>query len=115
MNKKITEPLKKQISPNVKAHLVRSAFYLLLLLAASAVPLAQQAHAQACPGGQHWSSGPDMPSTGVRMVGVYFQPKFYAIGGRSMDGVGNDFAHPFEYDPASIVGLSSPPRFLTTR
>jgi len=101
MNKKLAEPLKKQISPNVKAHLIRGAFYLLLLLAASAVPLAQQAHAQACPGGQHWSSGPDMPSTGVRMVGVYFQPKFYAIGGRSMDGVGNDFAHPFEYDPAS--------------
>ena len=104
MNKKLTEPLKKQISPNVKAHLVRRAFYLLLLLVFSImlVPLSpQQAHAQACPGGQHWSSGPDMPSTGVRMVGVYFQPKFYAIGGRSMDGVGNDFAHPFEYDPAS--------------
>ena len=101
MNKKLTEPLKKQISPNVKAHLIRGAFCLLLLLAASAVPLAQQAHAQACPGGQHWSPGPDMPSTGVRMVGVYFLPKFYAIGGRSMDGVGNDFAHPFEYDPAS--------------
>lgn len=50
---------------------------------------------------QGWSAGPDMPSTGVRMVGVYFQTnaKFYAIGGRSMDGAGNDFAHPFEYDP----------------
>jgi len=48
-----------------------------------------------------WSAGPDMPSTGVRMVGVYFplNGKFYAIGGRSLDGVGNDFAHPFEYDP----------------
>jgi len=48
-----------------------------------------------------WSAGPDMPSTGVRMVGVYFplNGKFYAVGGRSMDGVGNDFAHPFEYDP----------------
>jgi len=42
-----------------------------------------------------------MPSTGVRMVGIYLYTKFYAIGGRSMDGVGNDFAHPFEYDPAS--------------
>ena len=44
-----------------------------------------------------------MPSTGVRMVGVYFplNGKFYAVGGRSMDGVGNDFAHPFEYDPGS--------------
>jgi Kelch motif len=44
-----------------------------------------------------------MPSTGVRMVGVYFQAngKFYAVGGRSMDGVGNDFTHPFEYNPSS--------------
>ena len=43
-----------------------------------------------------------MPSTGVRMVGVvYVNGYFYAIGGRSMDGVGNDFAHPFEYNPGS--------------
>jgi hypothetical protein len=35
------------------------------------------------------------------MVGVYFPAngKFYAVGGRSMDGVGTDFTHPFEYDP----------------
>jgi hypothetical protein len=31
------------------------------------------------------------------MVGVLLS-KFYAMGGRSMDGVGNDFTHPFEYD-----------------
>jgi len=50
---------------------------------------------------QGWQPGPDMPSTGVRMVGVYFPAngKFYAMGGRSMDGVGTDFTHPFEYDP----------------
>jgi len=35
------------------------------------------------------------------MVGVFFYPNFYAMGGRSMDGVGNDFAHPFEYSPTS--------------
>jgi hypothetical protein len=37
------------------------------------------------------------------MVGVYFpgNGKFYAVGGRSMDGVGSDFTHPFEYDPTS--------------
>jgi len=96
--------MKKQINRSNKAHLIRGAFYLLLLLAVSGILVvfsAQRARAQACPGGQHWSPGPDMPSTGVRMVGVYFPPKFYAIGGRSMDGVGNDFAHPFEYDPAS--------------
>jgi plastocyanin/N-acetylneuraminic acid mutarotase len=50
-----------------------------------------------------WSAGPDLPSTDVRSVGVYFQAngKFYAMGGRSMDGVGNDFVHPFEYDPVT--------------
>jgi hypothetical protein len=37
------------------------------------------------------------------MVGISFfqNGKFYAMGGRSMDGVGNDFAHPFEYSPTS--------------
>ena len=37
------------------------------------------------------------------MVGIYFNAnsKFYALGGRSMDAVGNDFIHPFEYDPVS--------------
>jgi len=50
-----------------------------------------------------WSAGPDMPSTGVRMVGVYFpiNGNFYAMGGRSMDGVGTDFAHPLEFNPGS--------------
>src|ERR1700756_1433580 len=85
------------------AHLPRGAFYELLLLAVSVVPVVlspQQARAQSCaPSG--WSPGPNMPSTGVRMVGVFLSPKFYAIGGRSMDGVGNDFVHPFEYDPVT--------------
>ncbi len=50
-----------------------------------------------------WSAGPDMPSVGVRLVGVYFQPngKFYEMGGRSSDVGGSDFTHPFEYDPDS--------------
>lgn len=87
---------------NEPAHLFRGAFYPLLLLTVCvvAIPLSPKpARAQACPGGQHWSPGPDMPSTGARMVGVYVYSKFYAIGGRSMDGVGNDLAHPFEYNP----------------
>ena len=84
----------------MKAHLIQRASCLLLLLAVCVIPVAlspQQARAQSCTG---WSAGPDMPSNGVRMVGVYFG-KFYAVGGRSMDGVGNDFAHPFEYNPTS--------------
>ncbi len=49
-----------------------------------------------------WSAGPNMPSEGVRLVGVYFQSngKFYGMGGRSSDAAGSDFTHPFEYDPA---------------
>ena len=50
-----------------------------------------------------WSAGPDLPSVGVRLAGVYFQAngKFYGMGGRSSDSPGSDFTHPFEYDPAS--------------
>ena len=32
--------MKKQINPSIKAHLIRSAFYLLLLLAVCAIPFA---------------------------------------------------------------------------
>src|SRR4029077_5636787 len=50
-----------------------------------------------------WSAGPDLPSVGVRLVGVYFQAhgNFYGMGGRSADTAGNDFTHPFEYNPNS--------------
>ena len=92
--------MKKHIGHPTKRDVIRGTFHLLSILAlfVTAVGLSQQARAQSCTG---WSAGPDMPSTGVRMVGVYLTPKFYAIGGRSADGVGNDFAHPFEYDPNS--------------
>ena len=35
--------------------------------------------------------------------GNYFPAngRFYAIGGRSADTAGNDFTHPFEYNPAT--------------
>ena len=48
-------------------------------------------------------AGPDLPSAGVRSVGVYFPPngRFYAMGGRSSDSAGSDFTHPFEYNPGS--------------
>ncbi len=86
--------------------LVRGAFCLLLILAVCVIPFAfgQQTRAPSsnknpnivC--NQGWQPGADMPSPGVRMVGV-FDGQFYAMGGRSMDGVGNDFTHPFGYDP----------------
>ena len=50
-----------------------------------------------------WSAGPALPMVGVRLVGVYFQANgnFYGMGGRSADTAGNDFMHPFEYNPNS--------------
>ncbi len=110
--------VKAHISSTIKAHLIRGAFYPLLLLAVCLIPFAfgqrtqlpsqipqitpeQSAAAQPAVCTQGWSAGPDMPSTGVRMVGVSANGKFYAVGGRSMDAVGNDFTHPFEYDPGS--------------
>ena len=52
---------------------------------------------------QGWSAGPDLPSVGTRMVGVYFPAngKFYGMGGRASDSVGSEFTHPFEYDPGT--------------
>ena len=104
--------MKKQVNSAVKAQLLRSAFFLFLLSTVCAFSFAL-AHREVAPASPKqnptvipcvpgWSSGPDLPSTGVRMVGVLFSNgKFYAMGGRSMDGVGNDFTHPFEYDPIS--------------
>ncbi len=107
--------MKKQNNPSIKAHLLRSAFYVLLLLGVSVIPFALGQ----VPGGRiappqkvnptggtcipGWSAGPDMPSAGIRMVGVYFPAngKFYAMGGRASDSVGSDFTNPFEYDPLS--------------
>jgi hypothetical protein len=102
--------VKAHIRPAIKAHLLRGAFYLLALLTVCVIPFAsgqrqvlghaakQNPAGIVCNG--VWQAGPEMPSTGVRMVGVQFG-KFYAMGGRSMDGVGHDFTHPFEYDPTS--------------
>jgi plastocyanin len=50
-----------------------------------------------------WSAGPDLPSAGARLAGVYFQAngKFYGMGGRASDAAGSEFTHPFEYDPGT--------------
>jgi hypothetical protein len=109
----IASTMSERAKSAIKAYLIRGAFYVLLTMSLCVIPFAlghlqvrdptrnQNPASVVCAGG--WSAGPDMPSTGVRMVGIYFWPngKFYAMGGRSMDGVGNDFTHPFEYDPAS--------------
>ena len=48
-----------------------------------------------------WSAAAPLPTPGVRQAGVYFPAngKFYAMGGRASDTAGNEFTHPFEYDP----------------
>ncbi|HEY3662756.1 MAG TPA: hypothetical protein VGL24_06345 [Chthoniobacterales bacterium] len=50
-----------------------------------------------------WSAGADLPTVAVRSVGVYFPANghFYAIGGRASDNAGDDFTHPFEYNPST--------------
>ena len=79
------------------------------------------------PGSCSWIAGRDLPSVGVRLVGVFFPGnfhharnsggggfaalpgptvapplgKFYAMGGRGSDTPGSEFTHPFQYDPAS--------------
>jgi hypothetical protein len=110
--------MKTQIHPNIKAQLIRGAFFLLLLVAVCVIVALALGQRQpdvrsqnqnptgfvcfGCPS-NGWHPGPDMPSTAVRTVGVHFyiNDYFYAMGGRSMDGVGTDFAHPFEYNPGS--------------
>lgn len=106
----------------MRAHLIRSALCLLPLLAIYIVPLAlgqrqisgpsQRGSEPGIPDSTRvspgspfgqcngWQTGPDMPTTAVRMVGIYFSPTvgFYAMGGRNSDLPGSDFAHPFEYD-----------------
>lgn len=115
--------MKRQINSTLKAHLLRNALIVLLLLPVCIIPFALAQRMQpeqldqsygsrtplrvvnpigtGCTPG--WFSGGNLPSVGVRFVGVYFpvNAKFYAMGGRSSDVAGSDFTHPFEYDPAT--------------
>lgn len=103
--------MKKQIDPSIKAHLLRSALISVSLLALCLIPFAlaqrqmgapimngKPAGLSCTPG---WSPAADLPTAGVRFVGVYFPAngKFYVMGGRDANDV--EFTHPFEYDPAS--------------
>lgn len=58
---------------------------------------------QAAPTAAGWKHGPNTPSVGIRLVGVFFRDnlKFYAVGGRASDSSGSDFTNPFEYDPVA--------------
>ena len=115
--------MKKQTSSSINAHLFRSAFILLSLLAVCLVPFAlgQQAAINQTfnitepqtdiPCTHGWSAGGPLPTptvapypSGVHFVGVYFPAngKFYAMGGQQTDEVtGSEFTHPFEYNPTT--------------
>ena len=78
------------------------ALSLLILLLPVRTGLAQRSAAKP-DSVETWSFGPNLPTTVVRAVGVFFPAngKFYAMGGRSADGTGNDLLHPAEYDPGT--------------
>ena len=51
-----------------------------------------------------WSAGPVFPAVAVvRAVGAFFPANghFYAIGGRTADGAGNEVPHPLDFNPAN--------------
>jgi len=92
----------------ITTHLLRTSLLLVLLFVFQLTPLAQGQSLDAATQAEFpevctpaWGAGPDLPSAGVRLVGVYFPStnRFYAMGGRASDAVGSDFTHPFEYDP----------------
>jgi hypothetical protein len=74
--------MKKQIDPTIKAHLIRSAFYVLLLLAVCVIPfaLAQRNAKQSAAAGRMWRLGP--PASGsphsnfatARQAGILAMP-----------------------------------------
>jgi hypothetical protein len=103
--------MKKQPNSTIEAHLLRSALFLLPLLAVCVMPFALGQRQTDAPSLQtdptglictpgSWEAGADLPSPAVRMVGVFFpaNARFYGMGGRSSDVAGSDFVHPFEYD-----------------
>ncbi|PYL86496.1 MAG: hypothetical protein DMF17_05905 [Verrucomicrobia bacterium] len=85
-------------------HLFWAAFPLsLLILLLQVMPGLAQRAANKPDSVDTWTFGPNLPSTVVRAVGVFFPAngKFYAMGGRSADGTGNDLLHPAEYNPGT--------------
>src|SRR5437588_5933637 len=85
-------------------HLFWAAFPLsLLILLLQVMPALAQRAAGKPDSVDTWTSGHNLPSTGVRLVGVFFPAngRFYAMGGRSSDAFGSDFTNPFEYDPTT--------------
>jgi hypothetical protein len=104
--------VKAHIGTAIKAHLIRGAFLLLLMIAVCVVPFALGQWQTRGPSlkknptivcNQDWQAGPDMPVPLIRAVGVYFQAdgNFYTMGGRTSDSAGSDFQHVLQYNPTS--------------
>jgi N-acetylneuraminic acid mutarotase len=76
---------------------------LFCLGAVSVALIGTSVFAQAAPKDCGWKHGPNTPSAGIRLVGVFFRDnlKFYAVGGRASDSSGSDFTNPFQYDPVT--------------
>jgi hypothetical protein len=88
---------------------------ILILTAITLLPLsfaqsAKQAASVDQPQSCTVAAGPDMPTTLVRAVGVYFPAngRFYAMGGRTADGTGNDALNPREYNPGTNTWVTRP-------
>jgi hypothetical protein len=85
-------------------HFFWAAFSLsLLTLLLQAMPALAQRAAGKPDSITTWTGGPNLPSVGVRLVGVFFPANghFYAVGGRSSDSAGSDFTNPFDYNPGT--------------
>src|SRR4029077_7064996 len=95
-------------------HLFWAAFPLcLLILLLQVMPALAQRAAGKPDSITTWSFGQNLPSTGVRLVGVFFPAngRFYAVGARSSDAFGSDFTHPFEYDPGTNTWMTKAATF----
>ena len=67
-------------------------------------PTTAQATPTGCvPGAGGWTTGPDLPTNLIRAWGQYFPAngRFYSLGGRTSDTVGDTYPNPLEYNPAT--------------
>jgi len=90
-----------------------AAFSISLLILLQAMPALAQRAAGKPDSVDTWSAGPNLPSVGVRLVGVFFPANghFYAVGGRSSDSAGSDFTNPFDYNPGTNAWTTATPTY----
>src|SRR5262245_1444118 len=104
--------MKKQTNPNTTAHIVRSAFYVLLLLAVCVIPFAlaqrstgKRAFVPRVPRGTcptPWSSVADMPLDLTYNAGVSDGTYFYSISGFTFS-IFNTVTSVYRYNPGTNI------------